>query len=250
MKPVPFTHEDYRDILRMGLAQGYRFIGFPDIGGPGKRCALRHDCDNDLVAAAAMAEIEREEGVRSTFFLMLRSAMYNLLAPENMGLVRRIVDSGHWIGLHFDASVLADDSRIAAEVDRQCGILAEEFGQPIAAVSFHQPTDKILQGGLGLSCINTYDRTDMNAAAYTSDSNLVFRGGDPRNLFAEGSQDRLQVLIHPEWWTPAGMSVVAKWAEMLKNNIDLMQKSLREREKAYVDCLHVVLEVRGQGGHD
>ena len=238
MKPEPFTHEDYRDILRRALAAGYRFASFAELrqdGPPSKRCFMRHDCDNDLVAAAAMAEIEAAEGLSATHFLMLRSAMYNLLAPENIQLAKRIVACGQMIGLHFDASERATRSGgdVASEVDRQRDLLSGELGVPVDAVSFHQPDEAILNGRVKINCINTYDAKDMSGVYYISDSNLSFRGGDPRALFDRGEHDNIQVLVHPEWWTVSPMSLMDKWATMLRNNIELMQKSLLEREKTY-----------------
>ena len=248
MKPEPFTHEDYRDILRCGLTAGYRFARFDELrqdGPPSKRCFMRHDCDNDLVAAAAMAEIEAVEGVSATHFLMLSSAMYNLLAPENLRLAKRIVACGQMIGLHFDASAQAGrpDADIASEVDRQRELLSSELGVPIDAVSFHQPDDSILSGRVKTNCINTYDAKDMSGVYYTSDSNLAFRGGDPRALFDRGEHDNIQVLVHPEWWTVVPMPLMDKWATMLRNNIELMQKSFLEREKTYNEKHVVTIDV-------
>src|ERR1044072_5947710 len=94
-----FTHLAYRELLRAGLEAGYKFENLAQavkLRATGSRvCLLRHDCDNDLVAAGRLAEIESEEGVRSTWFVMLRSAMNNVLAPTNAKIVRRIVDAGH-----------------------------------------------------------------------------------------------------------------------------------------------------------
>ena len=244
MKPQPFTHEDYREILRQGLAAGYHFASFSEIrqNGPrSKRCFMRHDCDNDLVAAAAMADIESEEGVVATHFLMLQSAMYNLLAPENLRLAKSIVARGHKIGLHFDASDGArrPGSDVAQEVDRQREVLSAELGVPVDVVSFHQPDESVMNGRVKVGCINTYDTRDMAGVYYTSDSNLAFRGGDPRDLFSAGAHDNIQILIHPEWWTSAAMPLMDKWAAMLSNNIALMQKSLVERENTYNDK-HVI----------
>lgn len=244
MKPDAFTHDDYRDILRSGVAAGYRFAAFTELrqdAGPSKRCFMRHDCDNDLVAAARMAEIEAEEEVSATHFLMLQSALYNLLAPENLRLAKRIIACGQNIGLHFDASQGArrEGSDLWEEVERQRALLSAELHVPVDVVSFHQPDESILSGRLKTACINTYDAQDMAGVYYTSDSNLAFRGGDPRDLFAAGRHHGIQVLIHPEWWTSEPMPLMDKWATMLSNNIDLMQRSLLEREKTYNDK-HVV----------
>ena len=240
MKPEAFTHDDYRDILRSGIAAGYRFAAFTELrqGGPAsKRCFMRHDCDNDLVAAARMAEIEAEERISATHFLMLQSALYNLLAPENLRLARRIIACGQKIGLHFDASQGAqrEGSDLREEVERQRAILGAELNVSVDVVSFHQPDQSILGGEVNTVCINTYDAQDMAGVYYTSDSNLVFRGGDPRQLFSHGKHPDIQVLVHPEWWTSRPMPLMDKWAAMLGNNIELMQRSLLAREKTYTE---------------
>lgn len=234
-----FTHARYRAILRCGLAAGFRFVGFRDLSvshaTAERLCALRHDCDNDLVAAARLAAIEAEEGVRSTYFLMLRSALYNLLAPTNRALVKQVLTHGHWLGLHFDDSVSATqpDGRIAALVDSERRILIDEFGHPVDVVSFHQPGPRILDNRIKLNCLNTYDQEDMAGVHYTSDSNLVFRGGEPERLFADGVHRKIQILLHPEWWTAAPVPLEGKWDHVLADNLDLMQESLLTREDTF-----------------
>jgi hypothetical protein len=239
MTAAPFTHAAFRMVLHAGLAGGFRFAGFAELpplrDSEDKLCLLRHDCDNDLAAAVRLAEIEAEEGIRSTYFVMLRSAMYNLLAPTSRALVFRLLDCGHWLGLHFDDSVVADvpDERVAALVDGERQILLHEFGRTIDVVSFHQPGRRVLDNCIRLNCLNTYDRMDMAGVHYTSDSNLVFRGGEPAALFAAGSHRKVQILTHPEWWTDEAMPIARKWDRMLLHNIGLMQESLLQREATY-----------------
>jgi hypothetical protein len=233
-----YTHAEYRRLLRAGRTAGYRFASFAEVAssreGSERLCFLRHDCDNDLVAAARMAAIEVDEGVAATYFVMLRSALYNILAPTNARLVRDIL-RGHFLGLHFDESVFAaqPDERIPALVERERRLLVEEFGADVDAVSFHQPGARILENRVRLACLNTYDGRNMAGVHYTSDSNLVFRGGHPIELFHAASHRRLQVLIHPEWWTSEAVPLDVKWNQMLRNNLDLMQESLVAREDTF-----------------
>ena len=247
MSEPPFTHAHYREILRAAASSGYRCAGFGDLaavrGSDGRVCFLRHDCDNDLTAAVAMAEIEAEEAVRSTYFIMLRSAMYNLLAPTNRALIHRILDRGHWLGLHFDESVVAGDrdDHVAAMVDRERRILFAEFGSAVEVVSFHQPGPRVLEGRIKLTCLNTYDPRDMQGVHYTSDSNLTFRGGEPAALFADGSHRKIQLLIHPEWWAGEALPLAEKWNRMLCNNLELMQASLLQREATYTERREIIL---------
>lgn len=252
MMPPSFTHARYRALLHCGLTSGYRFVDFVDLRAQHlaaeKLCALRHDCDNDLVAAARLAEIEAEEGVCSTYFVMLRSALYNLLAPTNRALVRQIVGFGHRLGLHFDQSVVPDrrNESIVALVDEERRIVSAEFEQPVSVVSFHQPGQMILDNQIKLNCLNTYDRDDMAGVHYTSDSNLVFRGGEPERIFTEGAHDKVQILFHPEWWTEDPMPLDEKWNRMLLDNIGLMQQSLVLREDTFTSRREVTVRSTDQ----
>ncbi len=236
---APFTHAHYRCILQSALDSGYAFISFPglqDVVGDGELvCLLRHDCDNDLVAAAEISRLEEALGVRSTYFLMLRSAMYNLLSVPNAELVREIVGRGHWVGLHFDEHYYQNltPAEISACVDQERDWLSNEFGVPVDVVSFHQPSQRVLDEKVTLRCINTYDRRDLPDVHYLSDSNTVWTEGCPSHLFRARRYRRVQLLLHPEWWTPEEMTVPEKWNQMLRHNFALMQKSLLARERAY-----------------
>ncbi|HKP37799.1 MAG TPA: hypothetical protein VJT71_13160 [Pyrinomonadaceae bacterium] len=238
---APFTYEHYRHILRSAQENGYEFISFPRLKdyrqNEQRVCLLRHDCDNDLTAAAKLARIEEEMGVRSTYFLMLRSAMYNLLSLPNAELVREIIGRGHWIGLHFDEVPYANATpeRIKEYVDEERARVSTEFGAPVDVVSFHQPSARVLQNELKLNCINTYNREDVEGAYYLSDSNTVLKEGCPSNLFKAAVHTRLQLLLHPEWWTEKEMPLQEKWNEMLRHNFELMQQSLLSREAAYLE---------------
>src|SRR3989442_12534215 len=94
-----FTYAHYRYILRAAQESGYEFIGFPELKdyrrGQQRLCLLRHDCDHEMPAAAKLARIEQEMGVRSTYFLMLRCDLYNLMSPLNAKLAREIIELGH-----------------------------------------------------------------------------------------------------------------------------------------------------------
>ena len=235
----PFTHEHYRDILRAALDSGYRFISFAELAplrDSGQQvCLLRHDCDNDLTAAANMARLEQELSVRSTYFIMLRSALYNLLSPPNTALVKEILAAGHWLGLHFDEFAIGDATPggVAAAVNREREYLSMEFGVPVEVTSFHQPSDRVLSNEIKLSGLNTYDRVEMAKTHYLSDSNMIWREGCPSKVFASREYAMLQLLIHPEWWTVTRETADEKWCRMLRNNFTLMQESLLGREDAY-----------------
>lgn len=239
MSAPPFTLDRYREIVRAGLDAGYRFGFFDEIDAARRSgelvCLLRHDCDNDLTAAARLAAAEAALGVRSTWFVMTRAALYNLWAPTNVRLVRDILAMGHRLGLHFDESphAGADAADIAAAVDRERGWLEDEFGTPVDATSFHQPSRRVLDQQIKINGLNTYDQSDMAGFHYMSDSNMAWRAGCPSQALRERRHPRLHLLSHPEWWTPQPMERRDKWRAMLANNLALMQDSLTARESTF-----------------
>lgn len=252
MSPPSFTYGHYRSILDEALRNNFRFLSFAEIStariGDVRSCFLRHDCDNDLVAARDMARIEQEVDVKSTYFIMLRSAMYNALAPTSRKLVEEILSWGHHIGLHFDESVFAKSSgdEVCDRIDSERALLLQEFGRAVDVVSFHQPSQRILTNEFKIRCTNTYDQDDMSGIYYTSDSNLNFRRGDPRHLFESGDQTMVQLLIHPEWWTRDEISLTEKWSRMLQNNFDVMHESLASREAAFRTSLQIEVKPKAR----
>ena len=234
-----YTHDSYREILGCALEHGWQFIPFSEAKVPAagkRRCLLRHDCDNDLEASLEMARIEASLGIKATYFVMLRSALYNLLSPVNHARVAGILEQGHWIGLHFDEfphrNKSAEDLRNLVNTERE--FLEAEFGRRVDVVSFHQPSQRVLDQQVTIDCINTYDRSLFRSIRYQSDSNLrLLQDGSPTALFADPDLDTLQLLIHPEWWTRADVPLEEKWQGMLARAADDSEQSLWDREDAY-----------------
>jgi hypothetical protein len=233
-----FTFKHYRRIVETGLESGYRFIGFEDLAAVRDHvpylCLLRHDCEGDLAAALRLGEIENELGVKSTYFVQLRSPLYNVLSTPQARFVKRLLELGHGLGLHFDerSYVYASTDELAARVDEERDILKGEFGVPVHVVSFHQPSPMVLENELKLRCLNTYDRTDMRGVGYLSDSNWRWRQ-DPIQAFRSHTHPHLQLLLHPECWTDRSMSIEQKWHQVLRHNAEIGQETLIERESTY-----------------
>ena len=247
-----FTHRHYSEILRCALVSGYRFIGFNELdewrSRDDRSCVLRHDCDNDLVAAVQMASIEHDAGVASTYCLMLTSPMYNLLAPPNVRLVERIIAAGHRIGLHFDELAYPDAraDEIPAFVDSEADSVRAHLGIEVDVVTFHQPSTAVLDGTIRTSMLNSYDKEHLAGFYYISDSNTVWREGCACEVFPSGRYQRMQLLIHPEWWTEDDMTIRDKWNLMFEHNFDTNQDSMLVRERAYQWKQHLRFEVDGE----
>jgi hypothetical protein len=224
--------------LETGLESGYRFIRFEELAGLRDReqylCLLRHDCEGDLGAALRLGQIEEELGVRSTYFVQLRSPHYNVLSTPQARFVKELLELGHDLGLHFDerSRPFGSTAELAARVDEEREVLNGEFGVAVNVVSFHQPSPLVLENTLKLHCLNTYDRSDMQGVGYLSDSNWRWKQ-DPIEAFLLHTHPHLQLLLHPECWTDRSMSVEQKWRHVLRHNAEIGQQTLIERESTY-----------------
>ncbi len=238
---IDFTHASYERLIQSALDNRYVFVPFladwSAINQLPYACVLRHDCDNDLMAAAEMSAIDARYGVQATYFILLRSPMYNLLSLPHRRLIENILNQGHRIGLHFDALPLIDLSveQIVERVERDRASLSGEFGTAVDVASFHQPDSRIIDGQVRTRCLNTYDRRWMSDFLYISDSNMRFRHHHPMDVFRKRETPRVHLNIHPEWWTDRALPLAQKWERILSNNTAVLRATLREREAAYYD---------------
>jgi hypothetical protein len=151
--------------------------------------------------------------VFATYFFMLKSRFYDLYEAEVLSRAREIVSLGHHVGLHFDAEIYTDpiwtaealETRLAEERERLCALLKCDVG----AVSFHNPGMTTLetpsQGSLA-GMVNAYGASLRDGYGYCSDSNGYWRFDPLSTVLVSNRHERLQVLTHPEWWTPEPMA--------------------------------------------
>lgn len=203
-----FTEDGYREIVRSAK----RSYAFEPFGTESEQPHVlwRHDVDISVHRAVRLAEIEAEEGVRATYFFLLRSEYYNLLEGPVLSRAREILAMGHWLGLHFDPSTF--DPHTEGELERglvrERDFLADVLETPIDAFSFHNPTihgfDYRMDQIAGM--LNTYGRGIDARYAYVSDSNGIWRHSRLPDVLEAAKEPRLHVLTHPEWWQEEPMS--------------------------------------------
>jgi hypothetical protein len=204
--PEPFTRRAYAGYLAKALAEGYAFESFAvaqrSEGLPPHRfILLRHDIDYDPEAVPPISRLERERGVRATYFFQVRCPFYSLDDPAARRVVTSVIADGHFLGLHFDATAVPDDERVREEVEREAAWLEDTFGVEVAAVSFHMPTHRpvghlTLPGGR----VNTYAPLFFERIEYVSDSNQNWRGKDLAVILGQRRPEALQLLTHPILW--------------------------------------------------
>ena len=236
MNRIDFTPAGYENLLELAIQNEYKFCSFENRHNSpsAKKCLLRHDIDVDLYAALELARIEYKKNIKSTFFLMFRSPIYNLFSRANDRFVREIIDLGHDIGLHFDAEYYVWDG-LQESIDREAEMLNSIFKKTITTVSFHQPNNDIICNNLKISgFINTYDKQDLKDYAYFSDSNKSWYRS-PESIFTDDSLPQIQLLIHPMWWVneDPGLSTRDVWKISIARNFMFSEKQLLATERAY-----------------
>jgi peptidoglycan/xylan/chitin deacetylase (PgdA/CDA1 family) len=202
---MDFTYSVYRELLTALKEGGRPVVPFRDVPVEGPWAILRHDVDFSLEQAVRIAEVDADCGVRATFFIMYSSRYYSPFSPEHQEILGRILDLGHEIGLHFDAT---DFDAMPTEEARghlraEAELLGRRLGTSVSAVAQHKPGNRfrhLAPDGFA----DAYSSRFFAEIGYISDSRGRFREPDPLGFVR--SHPRLQLLIHAEWWSQDGLT--------------------------------------------
>lgn len=183
------THTNYRFIDTRNTTHEKYFI-------------LRHDVDFSPDAAFKMAQIEREMGIKATYFLLFNSDFYNLLSHEFCHLPRKIVELGHEVGLHYDFSKYEEiGCNIHDILNFQARLLSAMAGTAIHSISMHNPSINGLDPFLkNREYINVYDSKFTKEIGYFSDSGGAWRKTTIESFKNNNIPKKMQLLIHPIYW--------------------------------------------------
>lgn len=156
---MSFTYNDYRKLMTLLRDNGYAFANYHNFAEH-KRCVImRHDVDNSLPQAVRMAELEAENGVQSTFFVLLRTDFYNVASASAQKMLRRILALGHEIGLHFDEKAYegGDAEDMIRRILREKDILSALLDTEVTTVSMHRPSKAALEANEKIpGMVNSY----------------------------------------------------------------------------------------------
>ena len=233
---LDFTLEGYRALLQAFLDRGYRARCFGDCEPNSRHLLLRHDIDVSIEAAFRIAEIEGDLGIRATYFVMLRTEMYNPFSQRGLAGLARLTSLGHRVGLHFDASYYDDAPEVLdAAVAQECSALETMTGSGVDIVSFHRPPSALqgldrLVGGRA----HTYEPRFVQRMDYCTDSRGGWHHGHPLDRPAVAEGRALQLLTHPIWWVAApGDTVREKLDRFALGRFDLLRAELARNCEAY-----------------
>ena len=197
-----FCLDDYRELLSDLTDLGYRAVDLQLIDSAQPVMFLRHDVDLSLGRAVAVAEAERALEVKATYYVLVSTEMYNPASAESRRQLRRIVELGHAVGLHFDATKY-EGGRAALEeaANEECALLESLAGAPVDSLSFHRPAPELK--GLAdafAGRAHTYEPRFFHEIGYISDSSGGWYRGHPLDHPSVRSRTAVQLLTHPVWW--------------------------------------------------
>lgn len=240
-----FSTDHYREIVAT-IRRTHRTLSFGDVHGLGgalmeipKFVIMRHDVEFSVPAAVRLAEIDATEGVRSTFFL-LQTSDYNPFEEEEARGIRRILDLGHDIGLHYDAALL---ERLGVDVHRvllaQIALFEAFFDTTIYAMSSHMPMRSGQTFGVP-GVIDVYDPRFMADIKYLSDSTQQWREGVVTASLSQ--HDRIHLLTHEYIWHPQGWH----WSALLFAEANDKFQRTWHRAETSIELFTEGLQLRSQ----
>ena len=248
----------YKFMLKEAIIKGYKFKKFNEYNYKNIQTVkdglilLRHDIDASPKAALKMAEIENEINIQSTYFLMIRSPLYNLFSRSTSKYIKQLINLGHEIGLHYDANfekLQKTSNEINKDLIKQCEIFENEFNIKLSSVSFHQPSKDIMDRKYisPTHLLNTYSEEINQKFKYFSDTNQSLRWIEDDKTLIENSLSSLypkniQLLIHPLWWVFNQATPQDTWTKTLIEIFEESQKQLVETERAFGQKRNVFLE--------
>lgn len=223
-----FSVEGYAALLTALLAEGYDGRDFARAEPASRHLILRHDLDMSIAAALPIAEAERNLGLTATYFVLMRTEMYNPFSRAARQGLDRLAALGHEIGLHFDAAAY-DGAAADDEVAAECALLEDLTGRPVETVSFHRPAPALLgrEGRVG-GRRHAYEPRFFREMGYCSDSRGGWHHGHPLDHPAVKEGRALQLLTHPIWWSGRPASPTERLDRFLAERLDILDRSLAE----------------------
>lgn len=211
---MEFTIKGYSGLLRTLKQKSYQFVGFNETEYPKDCIIMRHDIDCSLAQAEKLSCIEADEGVSSTWLVLLNTDFYNVFSRKSRQHIRMLQKNGGKIGLHFDETQYAEileplkknalekyETELCGMIKKEASILSQIIQAPVEAVSFHRPSKEAIALSIELPGVaNAYGQQFFRYFKYLSDSDMRWR--ESIDEIIENKQySHFQILTHPIWYS-------------------------------------------------
>lgn len=192
-----FGLKKYEFLVSSLRNQAFEFSTDWSVAAKSRTVLMRHDIDFSVDDALVMAEFENKLNLKSTYFFMLSSNMYNLLSKRNRDAVIKIKEMGHKISLHFDPTAY-ENLEVFLENRR---VFEIAFQTDIDIVSIHRPGRFIENNNIDLyGTKQTYQDRFFKEFRYLSDSGGRDVSLSVLDFLSASTGQALHLLIHPVWW--------------------------------------------------
>jgi len=198
-----FSLQSYQETLEKAISLGYPFPTVSELKDGSDKAEkfllLRHDIDTSPRYALKMALLEHGLGVRSSYYVLMHSPFYNPGTPRHWDDLRKIVDLGFELGLHYETDFFEQRSIDPLEgVLGDVAALEKILRVKIVSVSQHRPASGTFLKRLNEYYVDAYNQDLMHNVRYISDSGFKWRENTLADLL--GKEDRIHALIHPLTW--------------------------------------------------
>jgi hypothetical protein len=227
---MPSRLPEYQALLELALAQGYQPMRHGDFALqadlPERVLLLRHDIDTDVGTAARIWGIEKQLGIKSTYFFRL--------STWDDALIAMIAEAGGEVGFHYEelATLMKEYKSCTPEagvallreaqdlLHANLTILRRRSGLPLDVAASHGDfanrrsgvpnrnllADQSVRDRLGI-VLEAYDdvigtRVSARGADHTAPPQ--WRPDDPTEAL-EAGKPVVELLLHPRQWGAAPM---------------------------------------------
>lgn len=232
-----FSYSFYRAMLRR-LKTNFdirRITAFDESDNrSSSRAFIRHDIDTSITDALALARVEKDIDITSTYMVLTDSPLYEI--ENHTADLRKIIDIGHDIGLHYDLNRESGQDALPGSLDNirsKKEYLESAIDAPVTSISFHRPSSRVIgRPKKVVGMINTY-RTEL-MSAYISDSKGEWGEVPPFDQINSVVHPcTLQLLTHPIWWGEEQQSPVERLDEFVASLHDVNIEMIKELEAIY-----------------
>ena len=231
-----FTYSFYKDLIHQIKRNDYTITDYFD-NCDKKRCILRHDIDFSIEKSLTFAKLEHELGVKSTYFVLLKTNFYNPLSKESISMLKEIISLGHDIGLHFDEKSYDENDNLVSKIVEEAKILSNQLNYELKVVSMHRPSTKSIDADFQIpNMVNSYSKYFFKSFKYISDSRKNWKE-NPFEIVESGKYNHLHILTHAFWYHDEETTIKSDIVSFINKSQDERIVFLKDNLRDFDDIL-------------
>ena len=210
---------NFLKIINIVKKKNYDFCRFDKKCIKKKSFYLRFDVDISPYNAKKLGRVLYQKNIQANFFFQINAETYNCFSTEIINIINNLRSQNHCVGLHIDEHLIKFN-----QIHDTIIWFSNNICPIDKVVSFHRPSEVII-GKKFKKFINTYDNNFFNKDTYVSDSAYNKEFANKLNNLLEKKEKKIQLLLHPEWWTKFRKEKII-FDEILKRRNDELRQYL------------------------